>query len=165
MANAVMTWCDAHLQEKDERVPGAEYLLQVSTNGARSDAVVLDLCADCAAPLSAVAELAAAYGRRPGNLPQIRPATRRRPHRQQQARRVPANHLPTPDRVDCPVCGAVYPDRKRLGEHCRLKHDAPLTELEGTSKGLVCLLCEPHQKFETARGLAVHIGHGFHRTV
>lgn len=58
MAKEIVTWCEIHLQSKEERVPGVEE--QINLNG---KPMVLDLCADCRAQhLTPLEEVLATYG-------------------------------------------------------------------------------------------------------
>jgi hypothetical protein len=148
MANEVqiLTWCDIHLQEKDEHVPGTEYVVQIG----KGQPVVVDLCPDCVGPLATVTDLLAAYGRKPN--------TNGVATRKPKAAAAPAPVASGSDVHVCPDCGHASPNRKSLAGHTRAVHELLLSELEGKTKGLTCITCEPHRDFKSLQAVSIHAG-------
>lgn len=116
------TWCDVHLEAKDEHVEGTNYKY-----GARE----IDLCVDCAGPFVEAARLVEEYGRRDRQDETARPAcpecgktymttARVKEH----ARRVHGQGAdalagdPTPYR--CEECGKEFTRPQGLGAHRRI---------------------------------------------
>lgn len=62
MAQEIVVFCDLHLTRHDVRVIGTAYEIAVS---GYSGPTLVDLCEDCAAPLSAVLGILLDVGRRP----------------------------------------------------------------------------------------------------
>lgn len=60
MAKEIVTWCEIHLQAKEERVPGAEREITVDGNS-----FILDLCEDCRSQhLTPLVEVLDTYGQK-----------------------------------------------------------------------------------------------------
>lgn len=158
----VLTWCDVHLQEKDEHVPGTEYALTVGTAGGKGQPVVVDLCADCVGPLQTVLELTAAYGRKPAADGTV---TTPRKYKRRQSTAAPAA-APAAASAEgdatCKLCGSTLIHRRALASHTTRVHRQILAEVEGHIQGSTCLLCEPHKVLKSPMAAAIHVGRGSH---
>lgn len=157
-------WCDIHLAEKDEQVPGEQYTLTMAMNGGRPQTLTVDLCADCTGPLEGAQELLSAYGRKPQD------GAAQGTTRSKRAKPTKASAEAQPDAdaaaagLVCPECGHTSTSRKGLAHHARNMHGKPLAELEGFLQGLTCVVCQPPQTFPSLRSATIHVGRGDHST-
>ena len=140
-AMVTLTWCDRHLTDTDEEVPG-------DAMPPWADGLAVDLCPECAAPVLAARELAEHYGAIGKRTPEV--VKGRRPL-------VPSSRAdaqPVAGGLACPDCGAKLSNRQSLGSHARNIHGKSLGELEGKPLNYVCPTCQ--QGFTTPQGVAVH---------
>jgi len=129
-----LTWCDRHLQDKDEEVPAEQFHWGNQH---------VDLCEECAGPVLEAAELFTKYGsdgkRTPP--PQIRTVKK-------------AQAAQKDERATCPECGREYLNRGSLGSHARQIHGKSLGALTGSELTHKCRWCDAG--YTTGQGQSLH---------
>jgi hypothetical protein len=124
-----LIYCDRHLVEKDEKVPGETFTW---------DKLTVDLCEECAGPIAQASALFADYGAKGKRT--------RLPKKQAQ----PSD----PDVLKCPECGKLASNRDSLASHGRQYHDKSLSQLLGEDTPYQCDICP--RAFGTVQGRAAH---------
>ena len=130
-----LTWCDRHLQEKNEEVPAEPMPDWGGFN--------LDLCADCRAPIDEAMALYTEYGSK-GKRTKAPKAV---------ARVIPSDPQPGDHRCPQPGCeGLSFATRESLGAHGRQLHNMSIGELLGLPLPFTCDECG--RKFSSPQGVA-----------
>jgi hypothetical protein len=117
-----LTWCDIHLQEKDETEPGQSWTLTLTPPGERAYTRTVDVCPACEDPLDAVVQLLAEYGRKSG----------RGPYKARTSSPEPGAPAAVDGVFTCPECGRESASPQGLGSHRKRAHG-----VAGTSKDAV----------------------------
>lgn len=146
-AMVTLTWCDRHLTDKDEEVPGSS---MPPVNGAQ-----LDLCDECALPLMEALALYERYGSKGKRTPQLAAVKRRAAAPQKPAR---PDQTPVEGGLPCPQpdCESVLKNRSSLGAHARQDHGVTLGELEGKPITHTCDVKGCGKGFTTLQGFTLH---------
>jgi hypothetical protein len=154
MAQVIRTLCDQHLA-RDEEVDGLTFALTMRPPGQREQTYEVDLCDDCAKPLSELREWLLEQGRK-----QSRSYTPRRSNGVEKSATT-AVSATTSDDGKCPLCDFVSESKEpahNLSKHLRKQHGTSLTELAAEQTGaalpFVCELC--NVGFKSAPALGTH---------
>lgn len=160
MATEIVRLCDAHMARDDARVPASQYDVVMRRVGDPFAFVSVDLCDDCAKPLSDLLSDLVELGRPfdEATLTQVqagadKPAARRAAAR--VAAPIAQAHTAGTG-VQCPVCDKTYANKSSLQSHTRGEHGKTLGELLGESLDYVCEVDGCGRGFTTIQGLAVH---------
>lgn len=148
MAQTIVTYCDIHLSwEPEENVPARTYEFATREPGGRFEFVSVDLCPDCAKPVTDALAQLAELGRpfNPGNAG------------------VPVPAAPKPKPADtgtgmkCPVCGNHYQNRGSLRSHLNNVHGVRIGDVK---PGMIPKTDNPCPECdfvaENRQGLAAH---------
>ena len=132
-----LTYCDIHLQDKDEQVPGQAY------PGFEGSGQSIDLCEECAQVRIAVQVMYDTYGAK-GKRTQ-------RPQRQSKAGDPGAISCPRPD------CDGTAKNQDSLASHARHVHGVSLAQLMGKPTPFACEVEGCGRAFSTPAGLGRHV--------
>lgn len=145
MAQAIVVWCDQHL-ERNEHVPGETWHLSVRAPHGRVTTYEIDACEECAKPFTELVVFLSELGRtsdaRGKPLATLDPA-------------VLADSRGSAGALPCPSCGRMSPNRNALRSHVRTNHGTTLDALEGNPTPHTCPACD----FASSRrqGLVLHV--------
>jgi C2H2-type zinc finger len=154
MAQVIETYCDGCL-ERGEQVRGKTYRATIGLAAGKAPTSDIDLCDDCAKPLTVLLEVLSDKGRPVGK------SGRSKTGPKALAAAPPASGSSTGagpvDSVPCPVngCDAVSPSRKALRSHLRDHHEnISIAEAYGDPLTHRCDVCG--RGFGRAQSVMVH---------